>query len=75
MVSFDLGFISMFVENIVEDEVSLWTEGGISWLSINRGYSQGKRVHIVNGDFRPCIGVLSGAAYRWGHSFERLVAF
>ena len=30
MVSFDLSFISMLIEEIVEDEVSIWTEGSIS---------------------------------------------
>ena len=32
MVSFDLSFKSMCIEDIVEDEGEIWTEEGISWL-------------------------------------------
>ena len=39
MVSFDLSFRSMLIGVIVEDEGELFTEGIISWLSINRGVS------------------------------------
>ena len=42
----------MFIDEIVEDERALWTEGSISWLSINRGSYQGKRLKIVDSDFR-----------------------
>ena len=59
-MSFDLGFRSMLIKEIVEDKGSLWTEGIISWISINRGSSQGKRVQIVDSDFFPCVVVLSG---------------
>ena len=41
----------MFIEDIVEDEVEIWTEGIISCLSINRGYFQGNRVQVVDDDF------------------------
>ena len=34
----------MLVEDIVEDEGALWTEGSILWLSVNRGSYQGKRL-------------------------------
>ena len=65
MVTFDFSFRSMLIEDIVEDEGSLWTEGSISWLSINISYYNGKRVQVAGGDFCPCIdvGVLLGAAY------------
>ena len=46
----------MLIEDIVEDEGELWTEGSISWISINRYYYHGKRVQVVYGDFRPCRG-------------------
>ena len=69
-MSFDLGFRSMLIKEIVEDKGSLWTEGIISWISINRGSSQGKRVQVVGGDSRPCVGLLLGT-----RSFERLVSF
>ena len=50
----------MLINDIFEYEGALWTEGSILWISINIGYSQGKRVNVVNGSFRPCIGVLLG---------------
>ena len=57
MVSFDLSFRSMLIEDIVEDDGALWTEGIISWLSINRGSYHGKNVQVVNGTFFPCVGI------------------
>ena len=60
MVFFDLSFRSISTEDIVEDERALWTEGIISWLSINRGSYYFKRVQVIYGDFRPCVVVLSG---------------
>ena len=33
-MSFDLGFISIFIEDIVEYKGALWTEGISSWLYI-----------------------------------------
>ena len=65
----------MLIEDIVEDEGALWTEGVISWLSINIGSYQGKRLQIVNGNFHPCVGIFPGSVYRWGEVFERLLAF
>ena len=56
-------FISMFNEDIVEDERAICTEGGISWLSINIGSYQGKMVQVVDGEFFPCIGVSMGAEF------------
>ena len=53
----------MLIEDIVEDEVALWTEGSISWIYVNRGYYQGNMVQFVDGAFHPCVGVLLGAAY------------
>ena len=53
MVSFDFSFGSMLTEEIVEDEGALWTEGSISWLSMNIGSYQGKRVKSVDGAFFP----------------------
>ena len=44
MVSFDFSVRSILIEEIVENEGALWTEGGISLISINRGSSQGTRV-------------------------------
>ena len=75
MVSFDMSFRPMPIKEIVEEEGALLTEGIISWLSIDRGYSQGNKVQVVNGSFCTCIGVLSGSAYRRGRYLERLVAF
>ena len=46
MVFFDLSFKSMLIEDIVEDKVSLWTYGRISWLSINRGFYEVNKVHV-----------------------------
>ena len=60
MVSFDLSFRSMLIEEIVEDEGALWTEESSSWLSMNRGSCQGKRVHVVEGALHPCVGVSLG---------------
>ena len=60
----------MLIKDIVEDEVELCSEGIILRLSINRGSSQGKRVQVVGGDSRPCVGLLLGT-----RSFERLVSF
>ena len=57
MMSFDLSFISMLIEKIVEYEVALWTEGRISWLSINIGYNHGKKLHVVDFSFCLCVGV------------------
>ena len=39
MVSFDLSFRSMLIGVIVEDEGEMFTEGIISWLSMNIGVS------------------------------------
>ena len=57
MVSFDLSFRSMLIEEIVEYEGALWTEGSISWLSNNRGSYHGKKVHVVDCAFLHCISV------------------
>ena len=51
MVSFDLSFRSMFIEEIVEDEGVLLTEGIISWLFINRSYYQVKTVQVFDDAF------------------------
>ena len=63
MVSFDLSFRSMLIEEIVEDEGAILTEGRTSWIYINIGSYQGKMVHVVDCAFRPCVGVSSGAAF------------
>ena len=66
MVSFDLCSISMLIEDIVEDERALWTEGIISWIFINRGSYHGNRVQVVNGAFFFCVDLsvpLEGVAY------------
>ena len=63
MVSFDFSFRSMLIEEIVKDEGALWTKGGISWLSINRGSYRVKIVQVDDGAFHPCVGVSSGAAF------------
>ena len=59
MVSFDLSSVSMLIEEIVEDERALWTEGSISWIFINIGSCHDNRVQVVNGDFFPCVGISS----------------
>ena len=67
MVTFDLSFRSMFINEIVEDEGSLWTEGSISWISINRGSYQGNRVQVVDCSFYSSFSVGGSsleAAYR-----------
>ena len=57
MVSFDPSFRSMLVKEVVEGEGALWTEGIISWLSINRITYQVNRIKFVDGAFHPCGGV------------------
>ena len=52
----------MLIKEIADNEEALWNEGRISWISINICSYQGKRVQVFDGDFRPCAGVLSGAA-------------
>ena len=70
MLSFDLIFISILNEDIVEDEGALWDEKRISWLPINIVSYQGKRVQFVYGSFCTCViaslggGVSSGADFR-----------
>ena len=64
MVSFDLSFLSMLIEDIVEEEGALWTEGRILWLYINRCYYQVKRVQFLNSSYHLYVGVSSGAAFR-----------
>ena len=57
MVSFDFRFISLLIKDIVEDDGALLNEGRISWLSVNRGSYQGKRLHVVYVYFIPFIRV------------------
>ena len=66
MVSFDLNFRSMLcLEEIVEYEGPLCTEGSISWLSTNIGSCQRNMVQVVCGYFSSFVGVsvLLGSAY------------
>ena len=65
MVSFDLNFRSMLIEEIVEEEELLWNEGIISWLSINRGSYHGKIVKVYDGAFCTFggVSVFSGLPY------------
>ena len=63
MVSFDLSFRPILTVEIVEDEGALWSEGSISWISINSGSYQRNIVKVVDGAFRPCVIVLVGAAF------------
>ena len=63
MVSFDLSFRSVLIDDIVEDEGSLWTQGIILWISTNRGYYKGKRVQVFDGDFCHCNAVLQGVTH------------
>ena len=58
MVSFYFSVRSILIEDIVEDEVALWTEGVVSWIFIIRGSSQGTRVKDVDYAFRNCVNVL-----------------
>ena len=51
---FDLSFISMLIEEIVEDDGLFWTERGISPLYINRGSYQDKIVKVVDGNLYLC---------------------
>ena len=51
MVSFDFSFRLMLIEEIIEDEGVLWTEGSISQKSFNVGYYHGKMIQFVNGAF------------------------
>ena len=57
MVSFDLSFNSVLIEDIVEDKRALCTDGGSSWISI------GNRVQVVFGDFSSCLDVSPRAAF------------
>ena len=63
MVSFDLSFILMLMKDIFEDEGALWTEGRISWISINRDSYQINKVQVVNGFFCTYAGVLLGVDF------------
>ena len=63
MVSFDLSFRSMLIDDIVEDEGSFWNERSILNIFINIGYYQGNMVQVVYGAFCTCVSVLSGAVY------------
>ena len=47
----------MLIEEIVEDEGELCTEGRILWISNNRGSSQGNMIQVLNGVFFGSIGV------------------
>ena len=58
MVSFDFSVRSILIEEIVEDEGILWTEGSISWLPTERGSYHGKKEHVVDGSVCPCVIVL-----------------
>ena len=69
MVSFDLSFILMLMKDIFEDEGALWTEGRISWISINRDSYQINKVQVINGF------VVLTLMYCWGRIFERPVTF
>ena len=69
MVSFDLSFRSMLIEDIFEDEGSLCTEGIILWLTINKGSYRVRRVQVLYGSIRPCFDVSSGG----GHISGRIV--
>ena len=46
----------MLIEDIVEYEGTLWTDGRISYISINRLSYKFKRVQVFNSAFLPCIG-------------------
>ena len=65
----------MLIKAIVEDYGKLWAEGIISCKSINIASYQGKRVHVVGGDFYPCVGVSLGREFResgcFFESFEK----
>ena len=74
MVSFDLSFISMLIEEIVEDEGAIWTEGRILCLYINRNYYQGNMLQVVYGVFCSCVRVSLGAAFwSYGCFFKILI--
>ena len=64
MVSFDLSFRSMSIEDIYEDEGTLWNEGSISCLSTNIGPYEVNRVHVVYGAFCHCAVISLGVAFR-----------
>ena len=78
MVSFDLIFRLMLIKDIVEDEGSLFTEGSILWVSINRYYYHRKSLQFVD------VAFFTFAVASWGggvllgglsEHLERLVAF
>ena len=62
MVYFDLIFRSRLIKEVVENEGELWTEGSISWLSINRGYYQVNMVQVIDSSILPRPVVLSVVA-------------
>ena len=51
MVSFGFSFTSMFIDEIVEYEGALWTEGSISRILINRDSHHINRVNFVDDSF------------------------
>ena len=57
MVSFDLSFRSILINDIVEDEEAYWTEGRISWVLMNGGSYHIKWIQVVNGGFCPCVSI------------------
>ena len=63
MVSCDVSFRSMLIEDIDEDEGELGTEGRISFLSTNIGTCEVNRVHVVYDAFRHCVVILLGVAF------------
>ena len=54
----------MFIKYIVEYDGALWTEGKISWLSINICSYKGNTVQVIDGEFLPCVSVSPGAEFR-----------
>ena len=61
--------ISMFPGVIVEYEGSLWTEGNILWLSINRSFYQGNTVQVF------MVTLVITSVYCRGQNFEHLFDF
>ena len=64
MMSFDLSFRPLLIDEIVEDEGTLWTDGIISWISINIGSHKGKRVQFTDDAFCSCVVISLGEVFR-----------
>ena len=69
MVSFDLSFRAMLIEQIVEDDGALWNERSSSLLSIILFLRKTKLYRLS------MVTFILASTYCWGRCFERQVYF